>query len=224
MVKSKKIKGGSMCNSMPNVSVYNSPCGGLPLDSNFQQQFINDSMPNNLQSGGGFFLDIGNPNPINPMDAPVQGYSECCPPVFDTSVGSTNLVNDNSIASANNSNSSLFNESGYAINTNGSPLCGGGKKGSNGTRRTKKDKAKNTKSRGYSGKQTRRLEEKLKNQMEKKKLRTPKKKSSKGKKGNKGKKGGRRTKQRGGQNSVFSGNMLNRTFNCSQPQWNASCI
>lgn len=221
MVKSRKLKGGSVCNSMPNVSVYNSPCSGLPLDSNFQQQFINDSMQNNLQSGGGYFLDIGNTNPINPMDAPVQGYSECCPPVFDTAVGSTNLVDNSSLSNASGTNSTLFNDSGFAINSNGSPLCGGGKKGDNGSRRTKKDKAKNTKSRGYSGKQTRRLEEKLKSQMEKKKLRTPKKKSSKGKKS---KKGGRRKRQRGGQNSVFSGNMLNRTFNCSQPHWNASCI
>lgn len=216
----KKLKGGYNCNSIPNLSVYNTPCSGLPLDSNFQQQFISDSMPNNLQSGGGYFLDIGNPNPVNPMDAPVQGYSECCPPVFNTSVGSTNMV-DNSSMNTSSTNSSLFNESGFAINSNGSPLCGGGKKSSSGSRRTKKDKAKNTKARGYSGKQTRRLKEQHSRQLEKGKGKTKTKNSKKGKKG-KGK--GSRKKQRGGQNSVFTGNMMNRTFNCSQPNWNATCI
>ena len=95
MVKSKKLRGGSQCNAMPNVSVYNAPCGGLPLDSQFQQQFTTDTQ--GLQNGGGYFLDIGNPNPVNPMDAPVQGYSECCHPLFDSQVGSTNAVDNSNL-------------------------------------------------------------------------------------------------------------------------------
>ena len=211
MVKSRKMRGGT-CNAMPNVSVYNSPCSGLPLDSQFQQQFSQE-MNNNLQSGGGYFLDIGNPNPINPMDASVQGYSECCHPLFNTSVGSTNAVNAaNSTAGAN---SGVFNASGYAVGANGNALCGGGRKNANtGKRKRGKDKAKNSKSRGYTGKQTRRLKEQINTQLQKKG-------SKKGKKGKGSKKG---KKMKGGQNSNFSGNMMNRSFNCAQPNWNASCI
>ena len=221
MVKSKKLRGGSICNANPNVSVYNTPCSGLPLDSQFQQQFMVDTR--GLQNGGGYFLDIGNPNPVNPMDAPVQGYSECCHPLFNTQVGSTNMVdNSNAVANSNNANNStLFNASGYAVGSNGNPICGGGRKSPSGTRRTKKGKAKNTAARGYSNKQTRLKISRMEKTLEKIEgkiqecacMMNSKKKSKKGKK-----------KQKGGQRSIFSGDMNVRTFNCSQPNWNASCV
>ena len=213
MARSKKIKGGGQCNTIPNLSVYNAPCSGLPLDSQFQNYVMDNGANQNLQSGGGYFFDIGNPNPINPMDAPVQGYSECCHPLFNTSVGSTNAVNANTPTTANAS-STLFNASGYAVGSAGNPICGGGKKNSDGKRKTKNNKAKNTRARGYSAKKTIRLEEIHRRVLEHTSNSPKSKKGSK-----KGKKG-----QKGGQNSVFSGNMMNRNFNCSQPQWNASCI
>ena len=204
---------------MPNVSVYNEPCGGLPLDSQFQQQFTTDTQ--GLQNGGGYFLDIGNPNPINPMDAPVQGYSECCHPLFDSQVGSTNAVdNSNLVNNANNNNSTLFNASGYAVGTNGNPICGGGKKNNNGKRKTKKRKAKNTASRGYSQKQTRLKIARMEKTIEKIEGKIQ---ECNCKANSKGKKGGNR-KQIGGERSIFSADMNTRTFNCSQPNWNASCV
>jgi len=203
----KKINliGGSTCNTTPNLSVYDGysgfeglRCDGLPLDSAFS---------NYNMSGGGFFLDVGNPNPVQGGLPPVQGYSECCPPLFSTG----------SQAGANG----IFNDSGYLASTNGNPICGGGRKGGNNRNRKRQSK-KNTQS-GYTRKGRNAILRSLSlAKTGNAKKNSKKKENGKGissKKTGKGKKS-----QKGGDNSIFTGDMSQRLFGCHQPTWDAKCV
>lgn len=209
------MNGGS-CDKNVDVSQYDNACTSLPLDYRYQNYKMN---------GGGYFLDVGNPNPITDGFSPVQGYSECCPPVFNTSsTTGTNEFNANNtnsnLANTNTTGSSLFNDSGWLVGKAGNPICGGGKRNKDGVRVTKSTKAKDKASRNmYTGKQTRRRLQQLS-------MTQNSKKSNKNnsKKGNNKKTKGKKKKQKGGELSVYHGNMVNRTFGCRQPTWSSSCI
>ena len=187
------------CNSTPNLSMYHSPCkAGLPLDAAFQKAFPN-------QYGGGYFLDVGAQQMIRPGVPPVEGYSECCQPVFNTSGNGSHLAS-----------------------VNGKPVCGGGRRNQNtGKRVTKRNAKKRTQDRygKHTQKHVRATQAKKQNRTnQKKKKNSGNNRNINGKKSNrKGK--GKGTKQKGsGMNSVFDGNMANRTFGCRQPNWNSKCI
>ena len=140
------------CHAQPNVSMYESPCnGGLPLDGAFNKAF---------QNGGGYFLDVGNANVIQPGVPPVQGYSECCHPVFNTSGYNGN---------------GTFNDAGYISSVDGNPVCGGGR------RKSKRNKSKRNKSKRNKSKH---------NKSKRNKSKRNKSKRNKSKRNNKSKRGG----------------------------------
>jgi hypothetical protein len=185
------------CNSTPDISMYNSPCkAGLPLDAAFQKSFPN-------QTAGGYFLDVGANQMIRPGVPPVEGYSECCQPVFNTSGNGSHLAS-----------------------VNGNPVCGGGRRNKNtGKRATKSNAKKRTQAKygKHTQKHVRASEAKKQNRTNQ----TNNSGNNRTKSGKKGKGNGKKkkTKQKGaGMSSVFDGNMSNRTFGCTQPNWNSKCI
>ena len=208
------------CNAVPDVSMYDRPCnGGLPLDNAFTKAF---------QNGGGYFLDVGNPAVIQPGVPPVQGYSECCHPVFNTS------------GFEGNGN---FNNSGYLSSVDGNPVCGavkggyrrkyrkGGsrKAGRNGRATGKQSKKRTSNLYGKFSARSIRIEEEKRSKMQNKRQSTPSKgkNNQKGNNNQKGKKGKKnKGKQKGGKlpMSNFNENLVQRDLGCSQPNWNPNCV
>ena len=217
------------CNSVPNVSMYNTPCnGGIPLDNAFTKSF---------QNGGGYFFDVGNPAVIQPGVPAVQGYSECCHPVFNTS------------GYEGNGN---FNASGYLESVNGAPVCGakgggrtkgrgrtkGGANGSLGkgySRKYGKNKRKKGNNRGKNKRKTQGIYttkgmRKIVAQQELKLKKQSVAKQNQNQSQNKNKKQKKKhtqkhTKKGGGlPMSNFNENMVHRDFGCVQPKWNPNCV
>lgn len=188
----------SSCNKVPNLDGYASPCGSLPLDRAFQNY--------SEQTGSGYFLDVGSSVPIRAGVAPVNGYSECCQPVFNTSAEGAG---------------------GVLESVNGKPVCGGGKR-NNGRRATKKNKAKNSMAKygKHTSKHVRAQQAKKgspKNSKKNSRKNSGKKSKGKGK-GKKGQKGGRAPVNFSSFSSDFNESMAGKDFSCTQPTWGAKCI
>ena len=209
-------KGGAHkgCAPKPDLSVYASSCDGLPLDSAWMK-----SSPSGKQVGGGYFLDVG--AKLVGGQAPIGGYSECCPPVFKTTnPTATNSATGSSGSASQASTSGMgagFSKSGVMLSNTGKPLCGGGNRKSRRPRKTQK--RRNSKKNRVS-KNTNRSKGNRKSN------RNRKRNSTKRNRGNK-KRRNTKSKQNGGGDglpSVFTPDMTQRSFGCRQPSWDAKCV
>ena len=121
--KKNTLIGGSTCNTVPNLSVYDGysgfeglRCDGLPLDSAFS---------NYNMSGGGFFFDVGNL---------IQFKMGCLLCKVIQNVVHLYLTPDLKQVLME----FLMNQD--ILHTNGNPICGGGRKSGNNRSRKRQSK------------------------------------------------------------------------------------
>ena len=218
-------KGGAHkgCAAKPDLSVYASPCNGLPLDAAWNKSAVSASA-NSKQVGGGYFLDVG--AKLVGGQAPVTGYSDCCPPAFKTTnATATNAANGSTGSASQAATAGMgagFSDSGVMLSTTGKPLCGGGSRKRRGN--SNKNKNKSSKNRNRNNRNSNR---KRNRNMSKKRKGSKNRKSVTSKKRNRNRKRRTRSKQKGGAQglpSVFTPDMSQRTFNCKQPAWDPKCI
>lgn len=200
------VKKGGGCNSAVDTSGYLSPCGSLPLDNAFQKYKMN---------GGGYFF---NGQMLNGMSV-VQGYSECCPPQYETGNGSTNIVSDQKAP---------FEKFGH-LTKNGKPQCGGSLKKKNSKKINNKRKSNSRKSdsrKSNSRRSNSRRSNFRRSNSRKSNYRRSNSKKTKSKRSNKRRQSGGMAPLESltGANSNFSGDMSSRSFGCRQPSWKPGCV
>ena len=231
-------KGGARagCAPKPDLSVYASSCDGLPLDSAWMNSSPSGNQPtvnqnNGKQVGGGYFLDVG--AQLIGGQAPVGGYSECCPPVFKTTTPTaTNGANGAGAGSVGQSATAGmgagFSKSGVMLSNNGKPLCGGGNRNRNRNRKRKNRKSsknRNPPKRKNSNKSRINKNSRLRRKTQKNKG-SRNKASGKRSRNNRSRRRRRRNQTGGadGLPSVFTPDMTQRSFDCKQPDWGPKCI
>ena len=218
-------KGGAHkgCAAKPDLSVYASPCNGLPLDAAWNKSAVSASA-NSKQVGGGYFLDVG--AKLVGGQAPVTGYSDCCPPAFKTTnATATNAANGSSGSASQAATAGMgagFSDSGVMLSTTGKPLCGGGSRKRRNSNKNKSSKNRNRNNRNSNRKRNRNMSKKRKGSKNRKSINANKRNRN-----SSNRKRRTRSKQKGGAQglpSVFTPDMSQRTFNCKQPAWDPKCI